>query len=109
MNWRKDGYYNRGNLPGAYIVGNSLLYQDFKWYEALKDRELKEEALRNKAIMEGLINDDVESNNEGWKSWKNFENTNGDYYEREYENDQEDKERCELFDDTTQELPVCTV
>ncbi|GJW96826.1 hypothetical protein Tco_0178634 [Tanacetum coccineum] len=32
---------------------------------ALKDNELKEEALRNKAIMEGLINDDVESNNEG--------------------------------------------
>ncbi|GKA97961.1 hypothetical protein Tco_0825855 [Tanacetum coccineum] len=32
-----------------------------------------------------------------------------DRYEREYENDQEDEERCELFDDTTQELPVCTV
>ncbi|GKA44237.1 reverse transcriptase domain-containing protein [Tanacetum coccineum] len=29
------------------------------------DSELKEEALRNKAIMEGLINEDVESNNEG--------------------------------------------
>ncbi|GJT36032.1 hypothetical protein Tco_0926451 [Tanacetum coccineum] len=49
------------------------------------DSELKEEALRNKAIMEGLINEDVESNNE------------------------ENEERCELFDDTTQELPVCTV
>ncbi|GJR35470.1 putative reverse transcriptase domain-containing protein [Tanacetum coccineum] len=29
-----------------------------------KDSELKEEALRNKAIMEGLINEDVESNDE---------------------------------------------
>ncbi|GJX59640.1 hypothetical protein Tco_0291030 [Tanacetum coccineum] len=65
--WRKDGYCNRGNLPGAYIVGNTLCYQDLEWYEALKDSELKEEALRNKAIMEGLINDDVESNNEVWK------------------------------------------
>ncbi|GJU48577.1 hypothetical protein Tco_1218132 [Tanacetum coccineum] len=61
----KDGYCNGGNLPGAYIVGNTLCYQDLKWYDALKDRELKEEALRNKAIMEGLINEDVESNDEG--------------------------------------------
>ncbi|GKB43593.1 hypothetical protein Tco_0888535, partial [Tanacetum coccineum] len=59
--------------------------------------------------MEGLINDDVKSNNKGWKSWENLKNTNDDCYEREYENDQEDEERCELFDDTTQELPVCTI
>ncbi|GJU78758.1 hypothetical protein Tco_1275828 [Tanacetum coccineum] len=107
--WREDGYCNEGNLPGAYIVGNSLHYQDFEWYEALKDSKLKDEALRNKAIMEGLINDDVESNNEGKKSWENFEITNGDRYEREDENNEEDDERCELFDDATQELPVCTV
>ncbi|GJX32745.1 hypothetical protein Tco_0242600 [Tanacetum coccineum] len=83
--WREDGYCNRGNLHGAYIVGNSLHYQDFEWYEALKDSELKEEALRNKAIMEGLIKEDVESNNE------------------------EDEERCELFDDTTREFLVCAI
>ncbi|GKG02778.1 hypothetical protein Tco_0310414, partial [Tanacetum coccineum] len=59
--WRKDGYCNGENLLGAYIVGNSLNYQDLEWYEALKDSKLKDEALRNKAIMEGLINDDVES------------------------------------------------
>ncbi|GJZ32347.1 hypothetical protein Tco_0577783 [Tanacetum coccineum] len=98
LQWRK--------LSWACIVGNSLHYQDFEWYEALKDSELKEEALRNKAIMEGLFNEDVESNNEGWKSWDDFEITNGDRYEREYE---EDEERCELFDDTTQELSVCTI
>ncbi|GJY46065.1 hypothetical protein Tco_0435128 [Tanacetum coccineum] len=51
-------------------------------YEALKDSELKEEALRNKAIMEGLIDEDDESSNN-------------------------DEERCELFDD--RELPVCTI
>ncbi|GJV80803.1 hypothetical protein Tco_1516673 [Tanacetum coccineum] len=62
--WREDGYCNGGNLPGAYIVGDTLRYQDLEWYDALKDSELKEEALRNKAIMEGLINEDVESNNE---------------------------------------------
>ncbi|GJY12971.1 hypothetical protein Tco_0382280 [Tanacetum coccineum] len=80
--WRKDGYSNGGNLPGAYIVGNSLHYQDFEWYEALKDSKLEDEALRNKAIMESLINEDDESKEE---------------------------ERCELFDDATQELPICTV
>ncbi|GJY58157.1 hypothetical protein Tco_0458049 [Tanacetum coccineum] len=107
--WREDGYCNGGNLTGTYIVGNSLHYQDLEWYKALKDSELKEEALRNKAIMEGLINEDVESNNEGWRSWEKFKDTNTDHYEREYKIDQENEERCELFDDTTQELPVCTV
>ncbi|GJW89156.1 hypothetical protein Tco_0164496 [Tanacetum coccineum] len=56
--WRDDRYCNRGNLPRTYHIGNSLHYQDLKWYEALEDNELKDEALRNKAIMEGLISDD---------------------------------------------------
>ncbi|GJZ63628.1 hypothetical protein Tco_0620049 [Tanacetum coccineum] len=51
--WREDGYYNGGNLPRAYHIGNSLHYQDLEWYKALEDSELKDEALRNKAIMEG--------------------------------------------------------
>ncbi|GKB16964.1 RNA-directed DNA polymerase, eukaryota [Tanacetum coccineum] len=41
--WRNDGYFNRGNLPRAYIIENSLQYQDYEWYEALEDEELKEE------------------------------------------------------------------
>nr|GEU95368.1 hypothetical protein [Tanacetum cinerariifolium] len=60
-----DRYCNEWNLPGAYIVGNTLRYQDLEWYEALKDGELKEEALKNKAIMEGIIDEDDESSNEG--------------------------------------------
>ncbi|GJR87150.1 hypothetical protein Tco_0211161 [Tanacetum coccineum] len=60
--WREDGYCNGGNLPGAYYIGNSLHYQDLEWYEALEDSELKNKALRNKAIMEGLISDDESSN-----------------------------------------------
>ncbi|GJY08797.1 hypothetical protein Tco_0375851 [Tanacetum coccineum] len=72
-----DGYCNRGNLPGAYIVRNTLHYQDFEWYEALEDGKLKEEALKNKAIMEGIINDDEdESGNEGWRRWNIYESTN---------------------------------
>ncbi|GJV06403.1 hypothetical protein Tco_1344059, partial [Tanacetum coccineum] len=40
--WREDGYRNGGNLPRAYIVGNTLRCQDLEWYDALKDSELKE-------------------------------------------------------------------
>nr|GFC12917.1 hypothetical protein [Tanacetum cinerariifolium] len=62
--WREDGYCNGGNLPRAYHIRNSLYYQDLEWYEALEDSKLKVKALRNKAIMEGLISDD-ESSNDG--------------------------------------------
>ncbi|GJU33720.1 hypothetical protein Tco_1182074 [Tanacetum coccineum] len=95
--WRTDGYCNRGNLPGAYVIRNSLHYQDLEWYEALEDCELKDEALRNKAIMEGLINDDDESNDDGWRSWDNFDNTNRD----------NEMERCEVVND--HEVPVCQI
>ncbi|GKC74888.1 hypothetical protein Tco_1120771 [Tanacetum coccineum] len=84
--WREDGYCNGGNLPGAYRIGNSLRYQDLKWYEALEENELKDEALRNKAIMEGLISND-ESGNDCWKRWKSYEIYYHDYHEGEYENE----------------------
>ncbi|GJZ84539.1 hypothetical protein Tco_0649878, partial [Tanacetum coccineum] len=83
--WIEDGYCNGGNLPGAYHIENSLHHQDLEWYEALEDSELKDEALRNKAIMEGLISDD-ESCNDCWKIWKSHEINYHDYNEGEYEN-----------------------
>ncbi|GJR32339.1 hypothetical protein Tco_0718916 [Tanacetum coccineum] len=52
---------------------------------ALKDSELKEEALRNKAIMEGLINEDDESCNNSWRRWDSYEIADHDQEEREYE------------------------
>ncbi|GJV64363.1 hypothetical protein Tco_1475191 [Tanacetum coccineum] len=63
--WKYDGYCNGGNFPGAYIVGNTLRYQDLEWYEALEDGKLKDEALKNKAAMKGIIDEDDESHNEG--------------------------------------------
>ncbi|GKB13568.1 hypothetical protein Tco_0847491 [Tanacetum coccineum] len=107
FSWREDGYFNRENFPEAYIVGNTLHFQDLEWYEALEDSELKEEALRNKAIIEGLINKDDESSNNGWRRWDDYEIADHDQEEREYENEHEDEERCELFDDY--ELPVCSI
>ncbi|GJS94944.1 hypothetical protein Tco_0801912 [Tanacetum coccineum] len=77
-----DGYCNGGNFPGAYHIRNSLHYQDLERYEALEDSELKDEALRNKAIMEGLI--------------------------REYEN-KTHKEGHELCVIETREVPVCQI
>ncbi|GJY70774.1 hypothetical protein Tco_0474477 [Tanacetum coccineum] len=71
--WRDDGYCNGGNFLGAYIVGNTLRYQDLEWYEALKDGKLKEETLKNKAIMEGIINKDDKLSNEGPR-WKEIDN-----------------------------------
>ncbi|GJR17753.1 hypothetical protein Tco_0966280 [Tanacetum coccineum] len=103
--WREDGYCNGGNLPGAYHIGNSLHYQDLEWYEALEDSELKDEAFRNKAIMEGLINDD-ESCNDCWRRWKSHEITYHDHDEIEYENETHD-ERQELCE--AHELPVCNM
>ncbi|GJZ11461.1 hypothetical protein Tco_0546220 [Tanacetum coccineum] len=105
--WKEDGYCNGRNLPGAYIVGNTLCYQNLEWYDALKDRELKDEALRNKAIMEGLINEDDESSNNGWRRWDGYEIADHDHEESEYENGHEDKEIYELFND--HELPVCNI
>ncbi|GJS61735.1 hypothetical protein Tco_0656519 [Tanacetum coccineum] len=72
--WKDDGYCNGGNLPGTYIIGNQLHYQDYEWYEALEDSELKNKALRNKAIMEGFINEDDDVS----RPWKQRISTNID-------------------------------
>ncbi|GJV11731.1 hypothetical protein Tco_1353272 [Tanacetum coccineum] len=79
---------------------------DDKQEIALKDRELKEEALRNKAIMEGIIDDDDESSYEGQKRWNIYDDTNRD---QEYEMDHEVDERQELCSNETHELPVCNI
>ncbi|GKB89587.1 hypothetical protein Tco_0961859 [Tanacetum coccineum] len=84
--WRNDGYCNEGNLHGAYLFGNSLNYLDYEWYEALEDSKLKQETLRNKAIMEGLINEDDKSSDE------------------DGENDEH-----KLCGNETHELPVCQI
>ncbi|GJY49641.1 hypothetical protein Tco_0439597 [Tanacetum coccineum] len=105
--WREDGYCNGGNLPGAYHIGNSLHYQDLEWYEALEDSELKDEGLRNKDIMEGLISD-YESSNDCWKKWKSHEIYYHDYDEGEYENKTHD-EGHELCGIKTCEVPVCQI
>nr|GEV19540.1 hypothetical protein [Tanacetum cinerariifolium] len=89
-------------IPIAYHIGNSLHYQNLKWYDALEDSELKDEALRNKAIVDGLITND-ESINDCWKRWRSYEITYHDHNEIEYKNETHN-ERQELFE--ALELPV---
>ncbi|GJZ18548.1 hypothetical protein Tco_0554671 [Tanacetum coccineum] len=101
--WKDDGNCNGGNLPRAYIIGNQLHYQDCEWYEALEDCKLKDEALRNKAIMEGSINeDDDESRYEQKRQWDTYTNYD-DAYEINHEHNKS-KELCEI-----QEQPVCNI
>ncbi|GJU07158.1 hypothetical protein Tco_1123588 [Tanacetum coccineum] len=130
--WKDDGYCNGGNLPGAFRVGNMLRYQDLEWYEALEDGKLKDEALQNKAIMERVININKESCDKSWRRWDDYENTIHNYEEREPKDghsidnldydlvrdnasthtnnkEEEHKERCNLFDNTTRDAPVCKI
>nr|GEX37723.1 hypothetical protein [Tanacetum cinerariifolium] len=89
------------NLPRAYIVGNTLRYHDLKWYEALKDGKLKNEALKIKSIMEGIINEDDELNNEVWRRWDDSTHNHemNDYTKT-------DEERC---NDIANNASVCKI
>ncbi|GJX73895.1 hypothetical protein Tco_0312490 [Tanacetum coccineum] len=72
-------------------------------YKALEDSELKDEALRNKAIMEGLIKeDDDESCFEQMRRW-NINANYDDAYEKNHENN-EKEELCEV-----QKLQMCNI
>ncbi|GJR12154.1 hypothetical protein Tco_0794806 [Tanacetum coccineum] len=53
-----------------------------KPWTKIGDCKMKEKALRNKAVMEGLINDDDESSNNGWRRWDGYEITDHDQEER---------------------------
>ncbi|GKE39095.1 hypothetical protein Tco_1462500 [Tanacetum coccineum] len=101
--WRDDGYCNGGNLPGTYIIGNQLHYQDYEWYEALEDSELKDLALRNKASIEGLISDDDDESCYEQRIRWNIYTDNNDAYEINNEGNKRE-ELCEVH-----ELPICNI
>ncbi|GKA82604.1 hypothetical protein Tco_0789352 [Tanacetum coccineum] len=75
--------------------------------EALEDSELKDEALRNEAIIEGLISDD-ESSNDCWKRWKIHEIYYHNYDEGEYENRTHEVGH-ELCGIETRDVSVCQI
>nr|GEX51469.1 hypothetical protein [Tanacetum cinerariifolium] len=57
--------------------------------------------------MKGLIDEDDELSNNGWRRKDDYEIADHDQEEREYENEHKDEKICELFDDY--ELLVCTI
>ncbi|GJR21033.1 ribonuclease H-like domain-containing protein [Tanacetum coccineum] len=76
---------------------------DYEWYEALEDSELKDEALRNKVIMERFMKkDDDESRYKQMRRW-NINANYDDAYETNH-GDNKSKELCEVH-----ELPMCNI
>ncbi|GJR93479.1 hypothetical protein Tco_0265653 [Tanacetum coccineum] len=51
-NSNEDGFCNGGKLPGMVRVSYMTYFQDYEWYDELVDGNLKEEALKQKAIYE---------------------------------------------------------
>ncbi|GJR45059.1 hypothetical protein Tco_1313162 [Tanacetum coccineum] len=103
--WRENGYCNGGNLPGTYIIENQLHYQELEWYEDLEDSELKEEALRNKTIIEGLIDDEHDNDKSSYilrRRWEVFTNYD-DVIETNHDT-MECNDICEIH-----ESPVCNI
>ncbi|GJY85361.1 hypothetical protein Tco_0499387 [Tanacetum coccineum] len=119
--------------PFSFKNGHSEWPTYLEWYEALKDGKHKDEALKNKVILEGLINKDEESYKKAWVRWDDYENTthndtkgnnddandignlnydlvrdNASYHTNE-EGEQDDKDRCKLLRNPHQELPVCEI
>nr|GEV78092.1 hypothetical protein [Tanacetum cinerariifolium] len=86
-----------GVQNGQHVVGRMM-----DTYEALEDSELKDGALRNKAIMEEFIKEDDESGYEQKRQWNIYTN-----YDDAYEINHEDNESEELYE--VHELPVCNI
>ncbi|GJW96808.1 hypothetical protein Tco_0178616 [Tanacetum coccineum] len=91
--WKNDGYCNGGNLPRTYFIKNQLHYQHLEWYEALEDSELKDEALRNKAIIKGLMDEDDDKSCciKQWDIYTNYDDT--------YETNHIDDGRNEIYEE----------
>ncbi|GKB99646.1 hypothetical protein Tco_0985783 [Tanacetum coccineum] len=75
-NWKTEKYFNGGDLPRVIQNRDMIYFESNEWYENLEDDELKDEALKSKAIFKGSkrdINDHAGTNNdckiqkdEGW-------------------------------------------
>ncbi|GJX61737.1 hypothetical protein Tco_0294637 [Tanacetum coccineum] len=102
--WTWDMEFGQEPKP-SYITYNLYNYKtrSTEWYGSLEDSELKDEALRNKAIMEGFIkDDDDESSYEQMRRWDIYTNY-GDTYKTNHD-DNEREELCEVH-----EPLVCTI
>ncbi|GJX91573.1 hypothetical protein Tco_0344899 [Tanacetum coccineum] len=63
-NSNEYGFCNEGDLLGMVRVGCMTYFQDYEWYNELADGDLKEEALKQKAIYERSWGDASQSDKE---------------------------------------------
>ncbi|GKB78461.1 hypothetical protein Tco_0945356 [Tanacetum coccineum] len=76
-NWKKEKYCNGGDLPRVIWIGDMIYFKNYEWYENLKDGELKDEALNDKAILEGSKKAEEESSKDPpIDEWEDFECAN---------------------------------
>ncbi|GJR56536.1 hypothetical protein Tco_1407057 [Tanacetum coccineum] len=77
------GYCDGGKLPGMIRVSDMTYFQNYEWYEGLKnDGDLKEESLKEKAILEGSWGS---KNREGKNFYSWLKESFGNYHELDYE------------------------
>ncbi|GJZ05868.1 hypothetical protein Tco_0539661, partial [Tanacetum coccineum] len=60
-NWKTEKYFNGGDLPRVIQNRDMIYFESNEWYENLEDDELKDEALKSKAIFKGSKRVDEES------------------------------------------------
>nr|GEZ40791.1 hypothetical protein [Tanacetum cinerariifolium] len=134
-----DGFCNGGELPGMVRVSYMTYFQDNEWYDELTDKNLKEKSIKQKAVYEKSWGDAGKASRLLYKhefslfsNWKdhirgpyaNFVTTYDPYLDinrmfgrngkasNHYDvNDKEEehKERCNLFNDTARDAPVCKI
>ncbi|GKE50750.1 hypothetical protein Tco_1485906 [Tanacetum coccineum] len=133
--WSEDGvpyemygFCKRGKLPGMVRVSYMTYFQDYEWYDELVDRNLKEEALKQKAIYEKSWGDASQSVIifYAWDHirgpYANFITTYDPYLDinsifgmndnaSSMSNVMEEQrnKRCNLFDNTARDAPVCEI
>ncbi|GJS25827.1 hypothetical protein Tco_0486447 [Tanacetum coccineum] len=94
--WLGSKFFNYKTMD-HYTMKALWITADYEWYEALEDSKLKDEALINKAIMEGFIKeDDDESRYEQERRWNIYTNYD-DAYEINHGNN-EKEELCEVHE-----------
>ncbi|GKC26109.1 hypothetical protein Tco_1033403, partial [Tanacetum coccineum] len=115
-NSNEDGFCNGGELSRMVRIGYMTYFQDYEWYNELAGDNLKEEALKQKAIYERSWGDASQSEM-NFCAW--LKRSFGNFHELDYEllnasnmsnvQDEERNERCNLFNDTTHNAPVCKI
>ncbi|GJR62957.1 hypothetical protein Tco_1505119 [Tanacetum coccineum] len=99
-----DGFFDGGELPGIVRVGYMTYFQDYEW-SFRNFHELDYELLVKLQDYWWKVNDHECSPFTNWRNHIRVPYSN--YYSNAHdEEEQEDKERCELYDNPRQELPI---